>query len=509
MSVGVQRTVRLWLACVAACLAIEVPIGVPQARAPSLAPDHDHMPVVPADEHLSFVAPFDKVNQFLGERFIDKWETGGAAMVHRNFMRLTSDAQGHNGWIINRLPLTYKSWSTLLKFRVSGRSAQLFGDGLALWLVRNAEHEPGSVFGRQDKWAGLGVFFDTFQNLDKSHHHKHPYISAIANDGTQHYEPEDEFSGSSNKPRHMIPGKLEGSGCSFDFRFSEARDDFSVTNATYAHISYSAGRLRVSVRQTSEADWYECIDMPLTMEGDHFFGLSAATGDLVDNHDVLAVLVHGFDAPVERAELQAVREAAVSRIEARMLDLPAEPRPSMVSNPSNYLAVIDEQAAELQQLKSTLAVLQHRLEYELSAVHKGILHAKELAESGASRLEMLHSEVRAERGSAVSVRTRARHWLQRGGRRGRGRGTARVEMGCGGAGSPRTRANPTAGARVRAARPSALRPTHRRAPCACACAARCAPCAAGDRGPEHRPRRPPRAPHRGRVRRGGDALGRV
>ena len=37
--------------------------------------------------------------------------------------------------------------------------------------------------------AGLGIFFDTFQNLDHSHHHKHPYIYAVMNDGTKGWAP--------------------------------------------------------------------------------------------------------------------------------------------------------------------------------------------------------------------------------------------------------------------------------------------------------------------------------
>ena len=57
--------------------------------------------------------------------------------------------------------------------------------GLAIWLVANPDHIEGPVFGREDHWTGVGVFFDTFQNLDHSHHHKHPYIYAVVNDGTK------------------------------------------------------------------------------------------------------------------------------------------------------------------------------------------------------------------------------------------------------------------------------------------------------------------------------------
>ncbi len=40
----------------------------------------------------------------------------------------------------------------------------------------------GSVFGNQDKFTGLGIFFDTYSN-HPTHSHEHPYISALVNDG--------------------------------------------------------------------------------------------------------------------------------------------------------------------------------------------------------------------------------------------------------------------------------------------------------------------------------------
>lgn len=35
--------------------------------------------------------------------------------------------------------------------------------GLAIWVVENPDHIEGDVFGREDHWKGLGIFFDTFQ----------------------------------------------------------------------------------------------------------------------------------------------------------------------------------------------------------------------------------------------------------------------------------------------------------------------------------------------------------
>jgi len=368
--------------------------GVPvRIGVPPMAAGGAELDVVVGEPRLSFSALFGSVNTYTGERYVDHWEAGGAAMVHENFVRLTSDAQGHRGWITNPLPVTAKSWSVLLKFRVSGQDSQLYGDGMALWLVQNSNHDEGNVFGREDRWNGLGVFFDTFQNLDKAHHHKHPYVSAVLNDGTKHYEPQDDLPvHTPSRAQHVIPGRTEGSGCSFDFRFSEARDDFSVLNGTWAHLVYDEGRLKIALRQTSSDRWVECIDLDAPgLENEHYLGLSAATGDLVDNHDVLSFSVNTWDRPITKNDIENLRTKTLADVESRALGLESA---NVVSpNDENHLKVIEEQAAELLRLRTTVAVLQHRIEYELSAVRKGLQHAKQQAEHGAEKLERLQSEV--------------------------------------------------------------------------------------------------------------------
>lgn len=367
-------------------------MGVPKAKRRKATTD------ATLNHAYTFIAPFGNLEHFTGSRFLPSWDAGGAAMVHRNFVRLTSDSQGHRGWITSQTPNTQPYWSMMLKFRVSGRSSQLFGDGLALWYTKNDEHVDGDVFGREDYWDGLGIFFDTFQNIDKSHIHRHPYISAIHNDGTKHYIPEEgaeeeerRAKDKGRRTRHAVPGRVEGSGCSYDFRFSEARDDFSVVNATFAHIVYSGDRLTLHVFDTESEEWLECIDMAMPeLPTNYYFGLSAATGDLVDNHDVLGMVVHGASSPTPLMSPE-IRSWAMDTIEAQMYDVPTEPLET--PSPANYLEVISNQASEIQSLRSTLAILQHRLEYELSSVHKGLAHAKEVAESGRTRIEQLQTEV--------------------------------------------------------------------------------------------------------------------
>ena len=53
----------------------------------------------------------------------------------------------------------------------------------ALWYTESKGVE-GPVFGSNDQWNGLGIFFDSFDNDNK---HNNPFIMAMLNDGSLSY----------------------------------------------------------------------------------------------------------------------------------------------------------------------------------------------------------------------------------------------------------------------------------------------------------------------------------
>jgi len=60
-------------------------------------------------------------------------------------------------------------------------------DGMCLkafWYTEKRLEE-GPVFGSADRWNGLGIFFDSFDNDGL---HNNPYISVMLNDGTKSYD---------------------------------------------------------------------------------------------------------------------------------------------------------------------------------------------------------------------------------------------------------------------------------------------------------------------------------
>ena len=256
-----------WRARVAAwaCVCVGVALGQPAIdtagqQPPRPAQDAADLrelqgkPPAPELAKHSFSTPVDVVNPFSGMRTIMEWDAGGSAVIHRGFVRLTAEKQAQKGWLVNRNVFTEREWSLTMELRATGVSPFLFGDGartrapcatrtiapppsphirarppacadrrprgagLAIWLVDEPDAMEGPVFGRQDYWKGLAIFFDTFQNIDHSHHHKHPYIYAVVNDGTMHYVPDADVS---DPAKQALPGAKENSGCSFDFRYAE------------------------------------------------------------------------------------------------------------------------------------------------------------------------------------------------------------------------------------------------------------------------------------------------
>lgn len=160
---------------------------------------------------------------------------------------------------------------------MSGRG-RIGADGLALWFVTEKGDYNGEVFGSSDKWNGLAVFFDSFDNDNK---HNNPYIMAVINDGTRHFD-------------HQNDGGVQAlAGCLRDFR--------NKPFPTRARIEYYQNVLTVlfhSGMTNNDQDYEMCLraeNVVLPKAG--YFGISAATGGLADDHDVFHFLTTSLHPP--------------------------------------------------------------------------------------------------------------------------------------------------------------------------------------------------------------------
>ncbi|KMQ87701.1 protein ergic-53 [Lasius niger] len=136
----------------------------------------------------------------------------------------------------------------------------------------------GTVFGSSDLWTGLGIFFDSFDNDNK---HNNPYIMAVVNDGTKNYD-------------HINDGSTQQlAGCLRDFR--------NKPFATRARIEYYKNTLTVLFHNgmtNSDQDYEACFRIDnIKLPKNGYFGVSAATGGLADDHDVLHFLTVSLYPP--------------------------------------------------------------------------------------------------------------------------------------------------------------------------------------------------------------------
>lgn len=176
-----------------------------------------------------------------------------------------------------------------IEFRVSGKGKDLYGDGLAFWYAKDPLRL-GPVFGNEEVFWGLGVFLDTYANQHAAHSHSHPYISAMVNNSTLKYD-------------HDRDGThTELAGCESKFRGRE--------HDTHLLVRYEGNTLTVQTDVDGKGEWKECfsvggVELPTGLH----IGLSAATGELSDNHDIISIRT--YELEVANADLNENRASII------------------------------------------------------------------------------------------------------------------------------------------------------------------------------------------------------
>jgi len=223
----------------------------------------DDIKTVPLRTH-SLYQPY--LDTELQSRWFD-W--GGDTIVRADqYIRLTSDRQGQNGWLWSKLPLTATNWEIEVEFKIHG-TGNLYGDGMAMWITKQRAIQ-GPVFGSADEIEGLGIFFDTYKNNRPGV--IFPYVMAMLGDGKTAYQ-------------HSNDGKdNELAGCS-------ARGIRGASIATKAKLTYfQEYYLQLELQYRNDYEWETCFNIPnVTLPQITYLGFSAETGELSDNHDIINV----------------------------------------------------------------------------------------------------------------------------------------------------------------------------------------------------------------------------
>ncbi|KTF88041.1 hypothetical protein cypCar_00029139, partial [Cyprinus carpio] len=196
-----------------------------------------------------------------------QWDFWGSTLVTSQYVRLTPDERSKQGSIWNTVPCYLKDWEMHVQFKIHGSGKKnLHGDGFAIWYTKDRLHT-GTVLAVSNlPWVGI---YNTTLAPDRSF----PYISAMVNNGSLPYD-------------HGKDGRsTELGGCSVEVRNKD--------HDTYLAIRYSKGRLTIMIDVDDRNDWKECIDFGgVRLPTGYYFGASAATGDLSDNHDIISMKMY-------------------------------------------------------------------------------------------------------------------------------------------------------------------------------------------------------------------------
>ncbi|CAG5130562.1 unnamed protein product [Candidula unifasciata] len=226
------------------------------------------------------------------------WEYFGDALAGDEGIRITPSLRSKKGSVWSKNKLEAKGWEIEAGIRITGRG-RVGADGLAIWFTEGRASQTDNpadlvVFGAADRWKGLGVFLDSFDNDGQ---HNNPYIMAVVNDGTLAYDHQNDGS-----TQHI-------GGCLRDFR----NKPFPVR----VKIEYYNQVLTVKVHNgltNNPNDFEICLSASnVVLPASGYIGISAATGGLADDHDVLYLLTHSLHDPT--AESTQVSEEERQKFE--------------------------------------------------------------------------------------------------------------------------------------------------------------------------------------------------
>ncbi|ODM91459.1 VIP36-like protein [Orchesella cincta] len=220
---------------------------------------------------------------------IPNWDFQGSTIVTNQYIRLTPDSRSQQGSLWNAAPIRMHNWEVQLQIKVHGRGKDLFGDGMVFWYARD-RMIPGPIFGSKDYFMGMAVFVDTYSNHNGPHNHQHPYVSAMINNGTMHYD-------------HDRDGThTQIAGCEAKLR--------NIDQDAWLAIRYENEVLTVSTDFLGKNAWAPCLKVEgVKLPTGYYFGLSAATGDLSDNHDVITVKTYELESGGVRPEDDRSRDS--------------------------------------------------------------------------------------------------------------------------------------------------------------------------------------------------------
>ncbi|KAF1325387.1 Lectin, partial [Globisporangium splendens] len=227
--------------------------------------------------HLTFKEPYDKVGLDGKRQLSDEFEVGGSTDVKKNFVRLTPDRQSKRGNIWSRRVIGSEKFVSVVTFRIHGQGKKWFGDGIGVWLTHEGRYMNGDNHGFTDQYYGVGIVLDTFKNVE--HRGGHKDVTVQINDG--------------KKTLDILNDETKV-GCDAAFRYHSNSAAFDpVYSSSRLRIKVDGNKLTLEIDPKNEGKWTQCYKGTLPFSQDWLrratLGITASTGALADNHDIISV----------------------------------------------------------------------------------------------------------------------------------------------------------------------------------------------------------------------------
>ncbi|KAK2945504.1 putative ERGIC-53 like protein [Blattamonas nauphoetae] len=299
----------------------------------------------------------------------DRWRTGGRASVTNEQVSLTPLSPSSRGLLYSFQPSFQSEWEATFSIKISG-SGRVGGEGMAFWYTQQPLSE-GPVYGAADKWTGLSVILDVYDNDNKRNN---PYILAMMNDGTKVYDHDNDG----------ITQEL--AGCICEFRNSKSPAHFRViySNRTLSVFSTEQLRSRHSRSYASQpGDAPELFDgkqmkplfcvTDLDLPSGYYFGFSASTGDVFDEHVLYSTSI---TTPVHTHPTDVFTKSAIKRDEPQSTDPKSRsphttfPRTHRGDAPPISSQTNPELKQVLQELNTELTALENKIKQVQSQLSK-------------------------------------------------------------------------------------------------------------------------------------------
>ncbi|MDP2438483.1 MAG: legume-like lectin family protein [archaeon] len=249
------------------------------------AQEEDHSQWIVERMSLSPPFPFGRVFS------LPNFRSEMHAVISENYVRLTPDRQAKSGGVWSIMPISSSEFEVMYEFSISGSGLNAFGEGMAFWMAKAPEGQesaPKNNFGWYPRWTGLGIFLDTYDNNGDF---AQPSITAVWNDGSFDFHHDSDG---------LMSRQLGNCKLKEPIRNKDKPSRMVVT--------YSGQQNTIEIRiRFPDGEWQKCIDTDLTIPDSFEFdvGVSAQTGQIADNHDLVSIKFYDFSASVVASSSRA------------------------------------------------------------------------------------------------------------------------------------------------------------------------------------------------------------